>query len=282
MDLRTGAQVALNAWHAWRFEEVSDEQLRADAWIIAPHPDDEVLGCGGTIARKVTLGARVRVCFLTDGSASHPQWIDKAQLRALRREEALAACATLGVASEDITFLDFEDRTLAEHLDEAATRLRRCFEQAPRIEVYAPHHREQPLDHRAACWIAQAAMRGLTVPSAYLEYPVWRWYEWPWIEAPVDRGARSAVDAARAFARSVQLLRECRWRVPIGEVRDQKRRALEAHKTQVFGLDGVADCPTLSDVAGGDFLKRFFATHEIFARYEHAAQQKIQWPKLTP
>jgi hypothetical protein len=65
-------------------------------------------------------------------------------------------------------------------------------------------------------------MRGLTVPSAYLEYPVWRWYEWPWIEAPVDRGARSAVDAARAFARSVQLLRECRWRVPIGEVRDQK------------------------------------------------------------
>jgi LmbE family N-acetylglucosaminyl deacetylase len=55
--------------------------------------------------------------------------------------------------------------------------------------------------------------------------------------------------------------------VPIGEVHDQKRQALEAHETQMHGLEGVEDCPTLADVAGGEFLERFFASYEIFMRY---------------
>ena len=294
--LRGAAQAALSAWHASRSEEVSDEQLRADAWVIAPHPDDEVLGCGGTIARKVTLGARVRVCFLTDGSSSHEQWIEKSKLRELRKREARAACAKLGVAKDEVIFLDFEDGSLAAHVEEATTELRRCFERSPGTEVYAPHHREEPEDHRAACWIARAAVRGLTAPSVYLEYPVWCWNEWPWIEVRRDRGAlRTAARAAMGFTRSLRLLHECRWRVPIGEVRNQKKQALEAHETQMFGLHGVEDCPTLSDVAGGEFLKRFFANHEIFLRYgapppppsHHqdtknvSAHQKNQWPKTS-
>jgi hypothetical protein len=55
--------------------------------------------------------------------------------------------------------------------------------------------------------------------------------------------------------------------VPIGEVREQKKQALEAHETQMRGLEGVEDCPTLADVAGGEFLERFFTTHEIFVRF---------------
>lgn len=285
--LRTGAQAALEAWHAWRFGEVTDAQLQGDAWVIAPHPDDEVLGCGGVIARKVSLGARVRVCYLTDGSAALPQLISRADLRALRKQEALAACAALGVPNEDIHFFDFEDRRLAEHTEEAITRLRRCFERDPSIEVYAPHHDEGPLDHRAACWIARSAMQGLRTPSVYLEYPVWLWSEWPWIEGEAHRGGvRAAVRAAArpafGFARSVRLLRQCRWRVPIEEARSQKRRALEAHRTQIFGLDGVEDCPTLADVGDGEFLGRFFSAHEIFARYERAEIERAQWPAMTP
>ena len=266
--LRGAAQAALSAWHVSHSDEVSDAQLRADAWVIAPHPDDEVLGCGGTIARKVALGARVQVCFLTDGSSSHSQWIEKSELRNKRKQEARAACAKLGVASGDVLFLDIEDGRLAAHVEEASAELRRYFERSPSTEVYAPHHREEPEDHRAACWIARTAMQGLTAPSVYLEYPVWCWNEWPWVEVRADRGApRTAARTAMGFTRSLRLLRECRWRVPIGEVHDQKRQALEAHETQMHGLEGVEDCPTLADVAGGEFLERFFASYEIFMRY---------------
>lgn len=258
----------LERWHASHSKEVSDEELRADAWVIAPHPDDEVLGCGGTIARKVAQGARVQVCFLTDGASSHTQWIEKSELRDIREREARAACAELGIAKDDVIFLRFEDGDLAAHVEEATEALRRCFERAPGTEVYAPHHREEPEDHRASCWIARAALQGLRAPSVYFEYPVWCWNEWPWIEVRSDGGAvRTAVRATKGLTRSMRLLHECRWRVPIDEVRDQKRHALEAHATQMFGPDGVEGGPTLADVAGGKFLDRFFVTHETFLRF---------------
>jgi LmbE family N-acetylglucosaminyl deacetylase len=259
---RRTAQAALNAVQKRVGVEVADADLRADAWVIAPHPDDEVLGCGGTIARKAGQGAKVRVCFLTDGAASHDQRVAKADLRALREAEAVSACAELGVARDDIVFLGFEDGNLAKH--EGVAELRSCFQQWPVVEVYAPHHREGPEDHRAACRVARAAMGGLAEPSICLEYPVWCWNEWPWVEAS---GVRETVRAPPGFVRSLRLVHECRWRVPIEEVREQKRRALDCHRTQMFGPEGVDDCPTLASVGDGEFIKRFFSSHEIFARY---------------
>ncbi|WP_287171998.1 PIG-L family deacetylase [Mesorhizobium sp.] len=42
------------------------------AVIVAPHPDDEMLGCGGVAAKKIASGAKVRLVFVTDGAASRP------------------------------------------------------------------------------------------------------------------------------------------------------------------------------------------------------------------
>src|ERR1035438_8855348 len=44
----------------------------ASALVVAPHPDDEAFGCGGTVALLVRNRAAVQVVFITDGSASHP------------------------------------------------------------------------------------------------------------------------------------------------------------------------------------------------------------------
>src|SRR5690606_38092378 len=40
--------------------------------VIAPHPDDETLGCGGVIALATCRNVRVHTVFVTDGGASHP------------------------------------------------------------------------------------------------------------------------------------------------------------------------------------------------------------------
>lgn len=73
--------------------------------VVAPHPDDEVLGCGGTMVRHVAEGDTVDVVIVTRGDDSYDQtWID------LSRTEAKEAHAVLGVTTT--TFLDFPSPTL--------------------------------------------------------------------------------------------------------------------------------------------------------------------------
>ncbi len=88
--------------------------------VLAPHPDDETLGAGGLIQEALSVGAAVRVVYLTYGDNN--EWsfvvyrkIPVAGRRAVthmgevRREEALAACDSLGVPAEDVVFLGYPD-----------------------------------------------------------------------------------------------------------------------------------------------------------------------------
>ncbi len=79
--------------------------------VIAAHPDDEVLGCGGTLAKWVDAGASVHVAFLADGvfSRSGEPQAQQAQL-AERRSAARTACGILGVHS--VSFGDFPDNRM--------------------------------------------------------------------------------------------------------------------------------------------------------------------------
>jgi len=82
--------------------------------ILAAHPDDEVLGCGGTMARYAHEGATVRVAFLGDGVSSRGRAdSDMAAVRAdiaARRVAAETACAILGATIA--RFGDFPDNRL--------------------------------------------------------------------------------------------------------------------------------------------------------------------------
>mgnify|MGYP001141634875 CR=1 FL=1 len=55
--------------------------------VIASHPDDEVLGCGGLLARLTAAGTSVRVVFLSDGSGGEEPGADRAASAAPRRRE---------------------------------------------------------------------------------------------------------------------------------------------------------------------------------------------------
>jgi N-acetylglucosamine malate deacetylase 1 len=76
--------------------------------VIAAHPDDEVLGMGGTIAVHTSRGDAVRIVVVTDGSST--QYPGDAEIRARKEEEALRAAAELGV--EDYVHLDLPDMRL--------------------------------------------------------------------------------------------------------------------------------------------------------------------------
>lgn len=79
--------------------------------IVAAHPDDEVLGCGGTIAKLADQGAIVHVAFLADGvfARTGDAGAQQAELNA-RRAAAQKACDILGVKS--VSFGDFPDNRM--------------------------------------------------------------------------------------------------------------------------------------------------------------------------
>lgn len=76
--------------------------------VLAAHPDDEVLGMGGTIALHTARGDRVRVVVVTDGSST--QYPGDEATRARKEQEALRAAAELGI--EDYVHLDLPDMRL--------------------------------------------------------------------------------------------------------------------------------------------------------------------------
>ena len=87
--------------------------------VLAPHMDDEIIGCGGTLAKHVARGASVTVVFLTDGaaggvaaggSAAHSDRLAE-PLTELRKREAHLALSVLGI--RQLEFLDARDGDLS-------------------------------------------------------------------------------------------------------------------------------------------------------------------------
>ncbi len=212
--------------------------------VVAPHPDDETLGCGGLIAEATTRGRHVEIVFVSDGGASHPgsQAWPRPRLRDLREAEAKVAAAILGLSPDRLTFLgladgalprggaDF-DRAVAAITDRAAA----CA--AATICVTWAHdpHRDHQAAHAMAAAAAPACRAGL------LSYPVWGHTLPPATElAPgLPRGGR--LDIARHVAR--------------------KSRAIAAHRSQL-GL--VVDDDPDGFVLDRDMQARFVRPFEIF------------------
>jgi len=139
------------------------ETVRAtSALVLAPHFDDEVLGCGGLIAQLAAAGAAVRVLFLTDSGGGMETagagTADRDVYRRRRREEAAQATAALGVTGWDC--LELPDGALDQHLDAAEKGIHRAIvSQRPEI-VLCPSPLEVTRDHRAAF----AALHRLLAP----------------------------------------------------------------------------------------------------------------------
>jgi LmbE family N-acetylglucosaminyl deacetylase len=88
--------------------------------VVAPHPDDEVLGAGGAIQQALAVGADVRVIYLTNGDHNqiafklynHSLFLRPRQYLAFgerRRAEATAAVASLGLSADHLVFLGYPD-----------------------------------------------------------------------------------------------------------------------------------------------------------------------------
>jgi LmbE family N-acetylglucosaminyl deacetylase len=118
--------------------------------VVAAHPDDEVLGCGGTIARHVDAGDQVQVLIVAEGATSRHQQRDRIQstdeLSALA-QAAQKAGAVLGATGVEL--LDFPDNRL-DSLDrlDLIKRIEECIGRHQPQVVYVHHAGDVNIDHR--------------------------------------------------------------------------------------------------------------------------------------
>lgn len=125
--------------------------------VVIPHPDDEVLGCGGLIVRQRRRGLEVVVIAVTDGEAAFAEAGRGATALARRRRgEQLAACAVLGVPASSVLRLGLPDGRVADHettITEAVTARWREGDL-----LVAPWTGDHHCDHEAVGRAAQAAV----------------------------------------------------------------------------------------------------------------------------
>jgi LmbE family N-acetylglucosaminyl deacetylase len=143
--------------------------------VIATHPDDEVLGCGGAMARHASQGDQVHVVVVTRGL---PELFPPEQIEETRRE-LQAAHALLGVSG--VTFLDFP----APRLDivpchQIADALHKIIRKIEPHTIYLPHRGDIHIDHLAvytATLVAARPVNGISVQKM-LSYETLSETEW--------------------------------------------------------------------------------------------------------
>lgn len=192
--------------------------------VLAPHPDDESLGCGGLIAEACARGHPPVVAVLTDGSMSHPSSRSHPppRLRALRQAETQAAVGALGMGRERVHFLGLPDGRAPREgaaMEGAASRIAELARAHGAGAVLTTWEHDPHADHVAAHAIGRAAAR--LAGARLVSYPVWGWALPPRQRLPVAAVAGARLDVARHLP--------------------AKRRAIAAHASQHSGV--IADDP---------------------------------------
>jgi len=199
--------------------------------VLAPHPDDESLGCGGLIAAASAAGHPPPVMILTDGAASHPgsTAFPPPAVAALREGEVRAAVRALGLPDDRLHLLRLPDAAAPHDETVSAT----VAEIAAGCDTLLVSWRHDPhCDHFAAYLIARRAAARLG--ARLLEYPIWGW-TLPDETAIADPPVRG-------------------WRVDISVHLAAKRQAIAAHRSQHGAV--ITDDPE-GFVLPDDFLAIF-------------------------
>ena len=138
--------------------------------VVAPHPDDETIGCGGRLALAAAAGEKVGAIFLTSGELGLTD-LSADQARTVREAEAKEAARIIGITS--LTFLRLPDWSLSDSSAQAVESLGRVLQQEHPNRLLIPHVNESHPDHAATPVILRMALRNIQVEIQVQTYEVW-------------------------------------------------------------------------------------------------------------
>ena len=173
--------------------------------VISPHPDDETIGCGGTLRRHVLEGNPVHVLFLTSGEQGGHGRAPK-ETAALREKEARAAAKILGLTR--IQFWREPDGAFAANAKNVKRLVAKFRAYRPDL-VLIPHDQEQHADHRSAVDMLKQALAVLPDalhPEEILMFEIWTPLQsMDWIE-DISLFMDTKLEAIRAYKTQCDVL----------------------------------------------------------------------------
>lgn len=151
------------------FPELVDIPPGKRVMVLSPHPDDDVIGAGGTLAKHAAFGAKIHSIVLTDGGRGDPdgRYGDIVQQR---KEEARNADSIIGI--RNLTFLGYQDGNLTvveDHIDELHKHIR---DYVPDL-IYLPFFLDTHPDHRATMTLAAEAVKRFNRNCICCFYETW-------------------------------------------------------------------------------------------------------------
>lgn len=219
--------------------------------VAAPHMDDEVLACGGMIAR-LPRKDRIHLVYATDGARSpvplYP-WMGKAapDLAQIRMQEAREAMAVLGVPEENLRFLGLEDGRLNRHAGELIAGVADAIAETRPDRIFIPFRYDRHPDHLA---LGRATLRALQILACNCQvYEYFVYYRFRFL----------AGGDIRRFIRPELLVR-----VDVDPCSSRKRDALVRYRSQTTCLYGWQRRPILPR----ERVEEVSASPELFLRHD--------------
>lgn len=216
--------------------------------VIAPHPDDESLGCGGTIALLKNEGKEVHLIFVSDGSMSHPlsKKYNTDKLILLREAEALSAAKILGIPAIHCSFMRLQDGAVPTFgeigFKDAVIKMTVLLKKIKPKTIFLPWKNDPHSDHQASWQIANSSIKKACTGTQLLHYLIWFW----------ERGVLD-----------YQLKDGVKWcKIDVSSVINLKRSAIAAHISQVSRL---IDDDATGFILSPEVLAHFEGPFELFA-----------------
>jgi LmbE family N-acetylglucosaminyl deacetylase len=222
--------------------DVTESVGRESCLVLAPHPDDETLGCAVSIMRRLDAGSPVHVAVATDGGKWPPD-ADPAVTVATRRAELAEAVDVLGLPSGAVVHLGFADGELALAESDLTDAVLDLVRRLTPDQVLATDVHDPASDHAVLGMAARRALSGTGV--RLLAYPVHQWRQ-PGALLRTARGSgRPEVVRTQAFL-------------------DRKRRALAAFRSQLATSADSADAGSSAVGLTPSFLANFTGARELY------------------
>ncbi|MEM2146370.1 MAG: PIG-L deacetylase family protein [Candidatus Jordarchaeaceae archaeon] len=223
--------------------------------IFAPHPDDETLACGGTIAKKLNEGYDVFLVFLTDGRnslketgiSSDPSPLE---LKEIRKDEAKRAARVLGISQKNLIFADIEDGDLQKNENLAHEIINDVLSNFPEI-VFFPQEKEFHIDHRVTNRLIRNAIERLNFHPFQYQYAI-AW-QYPLNLMPRLPEVMQNAIVSTFFKKEIV-------QIDISDFLPIKIAALKEYKSQLKILSSKQRRPVLRD----SFVKMFLKGKEKF------------------
>jgi len=143
--------------------------------VIAPHPDDEIIGLGGTLRLHVKAKDEIKVVYITDGSSGFPSNYrptpkERQEMADKRELEAREGMEIIGIA--DLTFLEYKDNkfSINENIQKYFLQL---FEKFQPELIYLPYFFDTNRDHQVVLQLLMRIIEQSKITTKLAMYEVW-------------------------------------------------------------------------------------------------------------